>query len=67
MPCQSPWDGCRGIPDFRGRRGQPPLGAARLSSRYGVIAMGPGSAPTLIALPAVLVAVRIGVTVPVPP
>jgi hypothetical protein len=36
----------------------------RLSGCYGAIAMAMGSLPTLIALSAVLVAVRIGVTVP---
>jgi hypothetical protein len=37
-----------------------------LSGSYGVIAMAEGLLPTLIALRAVLVAVRIGVTVPEP-
>jgi len=49
-----------------------PSGAARRCARprmaalYGVIAMETGAAPTLIALPAVLVPVPTGVTVPEP-
>ena len=38
--------------------------AAIVPNSYGVIAMAPGSLPTLIALPALFVAVLIGVTVP---
>jgi hypothetical protein len=38
----------------------------RLPGRYGVIAMAAGSFPALIAVSAVLVAVRIGVTVAEP-
>ena len=41
-------------------------GRPRLAALYGVIAMETGAAPTLIALPAVLVAVPTGVTVPEP-
>ena len=37
---------------------------ARLPGRYGVIVMNAGFFPALIALSAVLVAIRIGVTVP---
>ena len=48
-------------------RCRPPLGARlRLAALYGVIAMETGATPTLIALPAVLVAAPIGVTVPEP-
>ena len=39
-------------------------GRRRLAGRYGVIAMGPGSLPTLMALLALFAAVLIGVTVP---
>jgi hypothetical protein len=45
--------------------GRDSLGAlAVLPGRYGVIAMNQGVFPTAMGLPAVLVAVRIGVTVP---
>jgi hypothetical protein len=50
-----------------GGRGRPRLGAARLPGGYGVIAMATGSFPTVIALPALLAVVRIGVTVCQPP
>jgi hypothetical protein len=47
-----------------GRPAPPLLGAAPLSGRYGVMAMATGLIPTLMARPAALVAVLIGVTVP---
>jgi len=61
MACLS-WS-CRPVRTRYGR-GRPLLGRPRLSGRYRVIAMAMGKLPTLIALSAVLAAVRIGVTVP---
>jgi hypothetical protein len=53
------------IPDPPLRPG-PHRARPRLPGCYGVIAMAVGLAPTLIALPALLVAVLIGITVPEP-
>src|SRR5450755_504316 len=61
LTCQQP----QGVPRrvFPGRD-RPGWTRSRLGGRYGVIAMEEGLSPTLIGLPAFLVAVSIRVTVP---
>lgn len=54
------------LASLAGGRGRYRWAWPRLPGRYGVIAMAMGCFPTAMALPVVLVAVRIGVTVPEP-